>query len=131
MVSATSANPGTFTVSVGTGGNAAATLRLVGPPERRETMRIEVWVVSAMILTVLVAMGIVSMGRRAALTHTRLARLAVGSVLMLAPIGSAVWLGGCSGGSSPSKTGTGTYTLTVTATVDGSAQTATLTLTVD
>ena len=87
--------------------------------------------VCAIMLMVVIAMGGVATGRRAALTGSRLARLAVGLVLMLAPIGSAIWLGGCSGGSSPQKTGIGIYTLTVTATVDGSAQTATLTLTVD
>lgn len=128
-VSATSANPGTVTVSVGTAGNAAAIRRLVGPHERRETAGINSLIVCVMILTVVIALGRVAMGRQAALTNSRLARLAMGLVLMLVPIGPAMWLGGCSGGSSPPKTAT--YTLTVTATVDGSAQTATLTLTVD
>ena len=130
-VSATSANPGSFTVSVGTGGIAAVTRRLVGRPEHREMTGINSLFVCAIMLMVVIAMGGVATGRRAALTGSRLARLAVGLVLMLAPIGSAIWLGGCSGGSSPQKTGIGIYTLTVTATVDGSAQTATLTLTVD
>jgi hypothetical protein len=84
--------------------------------------------VCAIVLMVVIAMGGATIGRQA-LTGSRLARLTVGLVLMLAPIGSAIWLGGCSGGSAPPKTAT--YTLIVTATVDGSAQTATLTLTVD
>ncbi len=128
-VSATSANPGTFTVSVGTGGSAAATRRFVGRRQRRETRGINSLFGFAIMLTVVIAMGGLALGRQAASNNSRLARLAAGLVLLLAPIGSAIWLGGCSGGSPSPKTGT--YTLTVTATVDGSAQIATLTLTVD
>jgi hypothetical protein len=128
-VSATSANPSTFTVSVETGGNGAATRRLVEPKRRRGTAGINTLIVCAMILTVVTAMGSMTKQRQITLANSRHAQLAMSLVLVLAPIGFAVWLGGCSGGSSPPKTGT--YTLTVTATVDGSAQTATLTLTVN
>jgi sugar lactone lactonase YvrE len=128
-VSATSASPGTFTISVGTGGSAAAFGKISRPPRHREEARIEALLPGTMLLIALIAMGILAMRGQSGLTNSRLPRLAAGVLLMLAPIGSAVWLSGCSGGSSAPKGGT--YTLTVTATVEGSAQTATLTLIVN
>ena len=130
-VSATSASPGSFTVSVGTAGNGAtATGRLIRPQGGRETAQYEARLVGAlMILTVLIAIGIVKLAGSTASGNSWLAQLAICLVLMLAPIGSAVWLGGCSSGSSAPRTGT--YSLTVSATVDGSVQTTNLTLVLD
>jgi len=129
-VSATSASPGAFIVSVGTGGNAAAKIGTpVGSHQysgRREFYGMLVWAIIALTLVITLRSAF---GCQTAFGTRWAARPALGFALLLAMTGSAIWLGGCSGGSSPPKTQT--YTLTVTAVVDGSAQTSTLTLTVN
>jgi len=129
-VSATSANPGTFMVSVGAAGNAATPTRgLVTPLGRSKTGQLDTRIVGEMLLAMLIVMVILKMRGHWGLTNSRSARVAICLLLIFAPVGSAIWMAGCSGGSSVPKTGT--YSLTVTATVDGSAQTTTLTLVID